>query len=433
MSKRPYANGDLAPGSDAGDERDPAAFNGGRGEDRLHQSMTVTSELRILRRQEILLVAEDGGLWERLSAEFAGRSQFNLRAFRGRLVQLEENIADIKLPDVLVVDFSQGSAAEIENLERLKKSYFSKVPIIAISSHLDQHMVRGLLQIKVDDWLPAGCSSAEIHSSCEAAVRARLVEEGDGEPKCTAFFPAAGGCGNTTLAIEAAFIIGNRTKQLQSTCLVDLNFQSGATADYLDLAPAFQLSELSNGSRRLDRQLLDVMLTRHLSGLAVLAAPHAPGQFLDIGEGVVASILGLLSEAFDHLIIDLPRNWSAWTDNVIWGSDRVFVVTGFTVPALRHGRFLAEAIASKAGAKTEVSVLVNKFHEPLMGAGLTRKDAESIIGTRLGGVIPNLGSVVDEAINRGMTVSEMRAGNKIRKRLSQVLDRDSRLAVAQKH
>ena len=37
--------------------------------------------------------------------------------------------------------------------------------------------------------------------------------------------------GNTTLAIEAAFLIGNGKKQLQSTCLVDLNFQDGMVAD----------------------------------------------------------------------------------------------------------------------------------------------------------------------------------------------------------
>ncbi len=32
---------------------------------------------------------------------------------------------------------------------------------------------------------------------------------------------------------------------MQSVCLVDLNFQDGAVAEYLDLTPAFQLSELS--------------------------------------------------------------------------------------------------------------------------------------------------------------------------------------------
>ena len=142
--------------------------------------------------------------------------------------------------------------------------------------------------------------------------------------------------------------------------------------------------------------------------------------------------MGLLSEAFDHLIIDLPRNWSSWTENVIWGSDRIFVVTSFTVPALRQARFLADAIASKAERGTEVSVIVNKFYEPLLGAGLSRKDAESILETRLCGFVPDCGRTVDEAINRGQALSEVRPGNKIAKKLSQILVSEPKAARAPK-
>lgn len=199
-------------------------------------------------------------------------------------------------------------------------------------------------------------------------------------------------------------------------------------AEYLDLPPAFQISELSSMPRRLDRQLLEVMLSKHRSGLSVLAAPRTLAHFADAGEELIATILGLLSEAFEHLIIDLPKTWYPWTGNVVWGSDRLFVVTGFTVPGLRHSRFLADALTSKASASAEVSVIVNKYSEPLMGAGLSRKDAEGILGPKLSGFIPSLGGLVDDAINRGVPLSELRAGNKLAKRLSQILDSGSRVA-----
>ncbi len=395
--------------------------------------LTMTAnQTPIVRRYDALLVTEDGDLWERVSAEFAGKSPFNLRAFGGKLAQLEENIGGIKLPALVVADLSQGTPADLAVLERLKKSQFAKVPVIAVSSPLDQQMVRGLLQIKVDDWLPAGCAAAEIHSSCEAAIRSHLAGESEGKLKCTTFFPAAGGCGATTLAIEAAFLTGNLHKQLSTTCLAGLNLQDGAVADYLDLKPAFQPAELAKMSGRLDRQLLDVMLSKHGSGLAVLAAPRSAGQLNELREDLVASILGLLSEAFDHLIIDLPQNWCAWTENVIWGSDRIFVVTSFTVPALRQARLLADTIASKAERGTEVSVIVNKHYEPLLGAGLSRKDAESILEGRLCGFIPDGGRMVDEAINRGQALSEVRPGNKIAKRLAQILAGELKAAKAQK-
>lgn len=422
----------LAPRGGSAGEKDAApspAF--GRTVKPGHVPAAFKGEPQPIRRYGVLFVTKDDSLRSALAVNFAERSRLELQPFSGSLAELEAKFGGIELPDVLAADLSQGSTSDIEILERLKKTVFSKVPIVAISNHSDQRMVRGLMQAKVDDWLPAGCSADEIYSSCESAVRAHQAEAGDGEAKCTSFFPAHGGCGNTALAIEAAFLIGSRKKQLQTTCLVDLNFQDGAITDYLDLTPAFQLSELANMPRRLDRQLLDVMLTRHRSGMAVLAAPRVQGKFIDVSEDLVAAILGLLSEAFDHLIIDLPGNWYPWTDNVIWGSDRIFVVTGFTVPGLRHSRLLADAIAAKVAGNTGVSVIVNKFHEPLIGAGLSRKDAETILESRLGGFIPNLGGIVDDAINEGRSLSETRAGNKIEKRLRQILYGSSRSKKAE--
>src|SRR5258707_869855 len=79
----------------------------------------------------------------------------------------------------------------------------------------------------------------KFRGSGERALRAKPAGEAARHAKCTAFFPANGGCGNTTLAIQTAFLLGSRKKQLDSICLVDLNFKDGAVADYLDLSPAF--------------------------------------------------------------------------------------------------------------------------------------------------------------------------------------------------
>ncbi len=379
------------------------------------------------KRCDALLVTEDVRLLERLSAAFAHSPQFKLRSLQGRILELESSLSTVGLPDFLLVDVSKGDVLDINALDRLKKTH--KTPIVAISSHIDQTIVRGLMRVKVDDWLPADCSPSEVQKACEKAMQAR-AEEDVRHAKCTTFFPANGGCGATTLAIQAAQLLGNQGKLPQSACLIDLNFQDGAIADYLDLSPAFQVSELSRVSGRLDRQMLDVMLTRHRSGLTVLAAPRVPGRFIDVDGDLIASVLGLLARSFDHLIIDLPRTWQPWTDNVIWGSDRIFVVSGFTIPALRQARLIADAISAKASLEANVSVLVNKFHEPLIGPGLSRKDAETMLSTRLGGFIPNLGGVVDDAINRGVPVSEIKAGNKIEKKLLQLLQGDDRVKKA---
>jgi pilus assembly protein CpaE len=271
-----------------------------------------------------------------------------MKTVKGKISDTEHFLNTEPLPGVLLVDLISAAPDDLTALERIKRARFADTPIIALSSYLDQEIVRRLVQIKVDDWLPKDSPFADIYRSCERLNRTPLVEKRNKDAVCYSFFPAAGGAGNTTLAIQTAFILGRSTKHMETTCLVDLNFQDGAIADYLDIAPSFRIEELANAPGRLDRQLLEVMLTRHSSGLSVLATPRVPAKYIEVSEGLIGAVLGLLTRSFDYVVIDLPKNWYPWMDNVIWGSNHVFVVTNFTVPALRHARYVIDAISAKA-------------------------------------------------------------------------------------
>jgi len=383
--------------------------------------MVVKSSLRSDQQADVLLVTRDPELKEKLVKVFSEKNHFSLRVMNSRIIDFEQLLAGVRFPELLILDLDKASIIDTEALERIKKAQFENVPVVVISNYLDQDTVRSLVRIKVDDWLPSDSSALDVYKACERAIRRPIVERPVRDATCYTFYPVSGGCGNTTLAVQAAFLLGKKNKRLEQTCLVDLNFQDGTIADYLDLMPAFKIEELSLAPGRLDRQLLDVMLSRHSSGLAVLATPRMPARYLDISEGMVASILGLLSKSFENVIIDLPKNWYPWTDNVMWGSNKVFIVSAFTVPALRQARFVADAVSGKAPITTDVSVIVNKYQESIFGSGLGRKDAERLLSMRLGGFIPDAGSMVMEAINRGLPISEVSPGSKLEKRLLEIV------------
>ncbi len=386
--------------------------------------MTVKSALRSDQQVDVLLITQDLELKNRLVQIFLEKNHFALRTFNGTIFEVEDFLQTSKLPEILIADLNMARFPDTEALERLKKTKFATTPIIALSSYLDQDVVRSLMQMKIDDWLPKDSAGLDVYASCDRVFRAPEPKSASksatkGDAVCYSFVPARGGAGNTMLAVQTAFLLGKG--RMESTCLVDLNFQDGTVADYLDLTPAFKLDELSTTPGRLDAQLLDVMLTRHSSGLAVLATPRMPARHLEVSVGVVVSVLGLLSKAFETVIIDLPKSWYPWTDNVIWGSNKVFVTTTFSVPALRQARFVADAVIAKASADASVSVIVNRYDEPFFGSGLTRKDAETLLSNRLAGFLPENRGLVDEAINRGLPVHEVSAGSKLEKKLAEIL------------
>lgn len=383
--------------------------------------MAKRNVLRSDQRLEVLLVSQDASLNERIFETFESKNYFSLRSLKGALTEIEEFAVNGVAPALAVIDVNAANATELEALARLKKNRLHKTPTIILSEYLDEYVVRQLVRMRVDDWLPKDSPAEEIYDSCERALQTEIVERRDHQATCYSFFPAAGGVGATTLAIQTAFMLGERRGRMSSTCLVDLNLQDGAAADYLDLLPAFQPEEIANTPGRLDRQLLDVMTVRHSSGLAVLAAPRVSGQTLDVTEGLVASVLGLVSETFDNIVIDMPKIWFPWTDNVLWGSDRVFVVSNFSVPALRHASYVLDTLKMKTSGKASVSVIVNRFRKKLFDSGLMQRDAEQLIGKGLAGFVRDEPEVVQEAINRGVPLREISRSSRVSKDIESLI------------
>ena len=168
------------------------------------------------------------------------------------------------------------------------------------------------------------------------------------EAQIYTFLPAVGGAGVTTLAIQTAMLLLNSGPRGRAiTCLVDLDFQHGACADYLDIEPRLDLEEIEPRPERLDRQLLEIMLSRHASGLDVIAAPNRPAEMRSFDPDMVTRLLDLVSSHFDHVVIDMPRTWFSWTDSVLLGTNRLFIVSEMTVPGLRHARHLVAAIRER--------------------------------------------------------------------------------------
>jgi pilus assembly protein CpaE len=128
---------------------------------------------------------------------------------------------------------------------------------------------------------------------------------------------------------------------------------------------------------------------------------------------MVTHLLDLVSSHFDHVVIDMPRTWFSWTDNVLLGSNRVFIVSEMTVPAIKHARKLVSAIGERLGDGPNPKVIVNRFEQFVFGAGLRKSDLEQALGDSLAGVVPNDYRTVREAIDRGVPINEVKASNKI--------------------
>ena len=370
----------------------------------------------------MVVLTADAEFEHSVRTTFGASAQIDLRVVSGTVASVEDKFTADDAT-VVVIDLDTGLEPEMQALQRLMARIGTRPPAVVVTQVFDEAVARRLMQMRVADFVVKPVPPAELVRTCaRVASGTATAEAAAKEAEIYTFLPAVGGAGVTTLAIQTALLLlnsGGRGKA--STVLVDLDFQHGACADYLDLEPRLDLNEIEPRPERLDRQLLEVMLTHHSSGLAVIAAPNRPAEMRSFDPEMVTRLLDLVSSNFDHVVIDMPRTWFSWTDAVLLGSNNLFIVSEMTVPGLRHAKQLVAAIRERLGEGPQPRVIVNRFEQRLFSPGLRRGDIEQALGEDFAALIPNYYRLVREAIDRGVPLDEVKAGNKISAQLKKLI------------
>jgi pilus assembly protein CpaE len=369
---------------------------------------------------KVVVLTADDGFEEQVRATFGASPKITLDVIKGTLASRAADVS-FEGASVVVADVNGDDEAEMHALARLMERIGSWPPVVVVAQTLDASVARRLMQMRVSDFLVKPVTPIELVKTCARVAKAPGNTDTT-EAQIFTFLPAVGGAGVTTLAVQTAMLLLNSgARGKTSTCLVDLDFQHGACSDYLDIEPRLNISEIEPRPERLDRQLLEVMLSQHPSGLSVIAAPNRPAEMRSFDPDIVTRLLDLVSSHFDYVVFDMPRTWFSWTDSVLLGSNRLFIVSETTVPGLRQAKQLVAAIRERLGDNPKPQVIINRFVQKMFSAGLRRSDIEQTIGDAFLACIPNDYALVREAIDRGVPLEEVKKGNLITAQLKQIL------------
>lgn len=355
--------------------------------------------------KRVAIVSTDAAFVQETKTAFASADRIELRVLAKSVLDLRGDLQEMECA-VAIVDVDSRKLEELESLQRIMRRLDGRVPVVVVTQEFDAAAVRILVQMQVADFLVKPITTADLVRSCIRALRGPEKNEVT-ESQVYSFMPAAGGVGSTTIALETAFLLHNSASRAASTCVVDLNFQQGACAEYLDLEPRFDLTEIENQPERLDRHLLDVMLSKHESGLCVLASPVQPTEMRSFNAEVVVRMLDLVSAYFDNVVIDMPRTWFPWTETVLLGSNKLYIVSEMTVPCLRHTQRLIQAISQNTNKQIKPSVIVNRFEKRAFENGIRTADVEEVLGEHFAGGVSNNYRLVREAVDRGVPLHQI--------------------------
>lgn len=372
-------------------------------------------------KTRVVVVTPDSAFERVVQDTFEAAPQVELELMSGSVAEHADAIAAADAT-VVVVDLHAAALDDMTSLQALVTRLDGWPPVVTVTDAFDKEVMRQLLKMRVADFLVKPVQPVELVRTCARVVQTPAGNE-PSEAEIFSYLPAVGGAGVTTLAIQTALLLlGSGTQKTRpATCLVDLDFQHGACADYLDLEPRLDLNEIEPRPERLDRQLLEVMLSYHASGLAVIATPSRPAEMRTFDPDTVTRLLDLVSAHFNYVVIDLPRTWFPWTDSVLLGSNRLFVVSEMTVPGIKHAKQLVTAVRERLEEGPRPQVIINRFEQRMFGTGLRKSDVQQALGEDFATTIPNDYRLVREAIDRGVPLDEVKAGNRITAELRKLI------------
>jgi len=274
-----------------------------------------------------------------------------------------------------------GKGGYSANLLEFVTKHRHQAFIILISDDISAADYKALVRTGAADWVAISAVPQEI---VDIVARHRSAAPGSStgrsQPSVVALVPSAGGVGNATLAVEiATHLKTHKATTHREICIVDLDFQSSHVCDLLDIEPRLRIQEISSNPERLDHQLFDLFISRHVSGLHVFAAPRTKFNPCDLDVSALDALFDMIMARYDLILIDLPGIWFPWTFQIVAGADGLIVTGPNTIPGLRQ---LAETVTTVRGGRPapgSLAVAVNRCTRRLIGGIARQHHVEKVL------------------------------------------------------
>jgi pilus assembly protein CpaE len=330
-------------------------------------------------------------------------------------------------PDVIVLDGVLGAppvlVAELDEA-------FAGTPLLVLLDEAEREHAhdcvvagaRGCLVRPVD---PNALIRTIVQVHDKAVRRRRQIEAervgGDRAGQVTAVRGVKGGVGTTFIATNLAISIQRQTRR--RVLLIDSNLFGGDVPIALNMTPNRSIADLIPHVDALDDDLLESIVVRHDSGVAVLAAPTELERAETVRPEGFQRVLEVMRTRYDHVVVDVSPFLDQNSLVALDLSDMVLVVCTPEVAALKNAARLLELGGALGYAETKMRLLLNRAKGP---GAVGRADIEKHLHYLISFTIPNDATAVVRALNRGEPLVTCERGN----RAAKAVDRLARTVLA---
>ncbi|MEX1127365.1 MAG: AAA family ATPase [Vicinamibacterales bacterium] len=319
----------------------------------------------------------------------------------------ERRPGDTAVSDIFIIDIRSDASSGMATIERLRAAH-SGVAIFAVAGTADPDLILQAMRAGANEFFPwtgsaMGKSTEESFQGAvrKTAARRDAATAGARQPCVThVFLGAKGGAGTTTVAVNCAVELARLTKR--PTAIVDLKPCLGEVALFLGVRPRFSVLDAIDNLHRLDPEFLRELVTRHKSGLDILAGSEQFDRPGAQDAAAVEELLRVIGKLYDHVVIDVGNLINACAVAALYAADTVFLVANPDIPSIRNAQRLVDRVRQLGAGSERIKVLLNRTTDQHL---IAPKQIETALGYGIHHSFASDYRTVATALNSGVPIT----------------------------
>jgi len=265
--------------------------------------------------------------------------------------------------DVYILDLDSSPEIALDLVEQICTR--SQATVMVYSDNRDSDLLVRCMRAGAREFLNQPLTPATISQAMDRAL-ARRPKSAKPTKKALGrllvFTGAKGGAGVTTVAGNFAVALAQESEK--RVVLIDLCIPLGDAAVALGIEPQFSAANAIQEYQRLDANFLSKLLTRHSSGLMVLAAPD---RFTPIraSNEAIEKLLAVARTDYDYIVVDAGSSIGTTYSSLFETASTVYLVMQVSIAELRNANRLIAGLFASSGPKLEI--VLNRYNSRSLG------------------------------------------------------------------
>lgn len=281
-------------------------------------------------------------------------------------------------PDVTMVLFNGGNEEASLNYLQSQSEGSMRSVLFALVQERSPVLMRRILRAGADELLFLPLDAGDATRALLKISETRRKAERQTGGIIVSLVSTVGGVGVTSLTANLALALHYTLNK--RVAVVDLDLQTGGLAVFLNLEPERTIMQVCESDRKLDSIQMESALTKHPSGIWLLAAPKRIEDSELVAEKTIGAVLDLMRQLFDFVIVDcggyIDENAvAAWER-----SDFLFYVLDQSISAARCAWRFLDLFGRLGLNGVEPSFILGRYlpHHPISEEQITHTLGRSI-------------------------------------------------------